>query len=180
MKILSVILIVTTFIFLSSCDLFNMKHDPKLPPITTDGKNTFGCLVNGKVFLNEGSFGFGNGVYAELQFATDSIGVNLYAGNSSTQQNLILSIFDTPALQVGKIYNLNNPEFFVRYVDYSGNPPWCNYKNVISGNIKLLKFDITNAQNKIIAGTFEVTASSTDCNDTMNIKQGRFDISDFQ
>ena len=180
MKILSVILIVTTFIFLSSCDLFNMKHDPKLPPLTTEGNDTFGCLVNGNLFLPEAPFGYGTGVYAELQGVnTDTVGINLYATNSTTDHNLIISIFDTPTLQVGKIYNLSDAKFFVDYTDYS-NTPSCTYKKVISGDLKLLKFDITNPKHMIIAGIFEFDASSADCTDTVNVTQGRFDVSDFQ
>ena len=160
---------------MSSCNLFD--NDPELPPITTEGKGTFGCLVNGKLFLNEGVSGFGNGLYAELQTAQDSIGINLYAGNSATQQNLIMSIFDTPSLQVGKVYDLSDPLFFLDYTKYS-NSSSCIYREVISGSIKLLKFDISNPQNRIIAGTFEFSASSADCNDTVKVTHGRFDIND--
>jgi len=33
--------------------------EPELPPITHEGKNTFGCLVNGKVWVAEVDGGFG-------------------------------------------------------------------------------------------------------------------------
>lgn len=172
-------LVIATLLFLSSCDLSNIKHDPKLPPITTEGNNTFGCLVNGEIFIPEAPAGYGSGVYGEWQSLTDTVGVNIYASNVTTKQTLIISIFDTPNLQVGKIYRLSKTNLTIDYVDYSKKPS-CYYKTIIDANIKLLKFDLTNPQRKIIAGTFEYTMSSTDCMDTINTTEGRFDISDFQ
>ncbi len=176
MKIFFTVLSIAALLFFSSCDLFN--NEPELPPITAEGKGTFGCLVNGKLFLNEGVSGYGNGLYAELQTATDVARIVIYSGNSSTKQNLILSIRDKPTLQVGKVYDLSDSIFLLDYTEYKKIPS-CSYRTAISGNVKLLKFDVTNAS-KIIAGTFEFTASSIDCKDTITVTQGRFDISDVQ
>ena len=177
MKTLSTILAIASLAFLSSCDLFD--NDPELPPITTEGKGTFGCYVNGKLFLNEGVSGFGNGLYAELQKTPDVARIVIYVSNSSAKQTLIMSIRDLPTLQVGKIYNLlSDPLFFFDYIDYSTTPSCTyTYMEVISGNIKLLKFEVTNPQRMIISGTFEFTASSVKCGE-ISITSGRFDISD--
>jgi len=174
MKTLFNILAIASLFFIGSCDLFD--DDPELPPITTEGKGTFGCLVDGKLFLNKGVSGFGNGLYAELQKSADVTRIVIYASNSAIKQNLIISIRDLPTLQVGKIYDLlSDPLFFLDYTDYSITPS-CTYREVISGNVKLLKFEITNPQRMIIAGTFELTAKSVGCGET-SITSGRFDIS---
>ena len=176
MKTLSTILAIASLSLLTSCDIFD--NEPELPPITTEGKGTFRCLVDGKLFLPNAPFGYGSGVYAELQYGSvDTVGVNIYATNSSQHKNLLISIYDSPTLLVGKIYDLSNPSFFLQYLDPRDNST-CTYRKVISGNIKLLKFDITNSQTKIVAGTFEFTASSVGCNDTVTVTNGRFDIND--
>lgn len=177
MKILSAILIVTSLL-LSSCDLFNIKHDPKLPPITTDGNDTFGCLINGNLFLPETSFGYGAGVHAELLKNDTISSVNIYASNQSTSQSLFISVLDKPELKVGYTYELSDTTTCgIQYIIYSSKPS-CEYIKVIKGSIKLLKFDLSNPQHKVISGTFEFSTSSVECKDTAILADGRFDIGD--
>ena len=80
-------------VFYSACN----EDEDKLPPITMEGKNTFGCLVNGKVFVSKGRIG-NVGAYAEVQYAQDTIGVNLYAMNSEADQSFVFSFYDSPDL----------------------------------------------------------------------------------
>ena len=42
--------IILCALFYSACN----EDEDELPPVTMEGKNTFGCLVNGKVFELEG------------------------------------------------------------------------------------------------------------------------------
>lgn len=175
MKTICVIFATASLAFISSCDLFD--NAPELPAITTQGKGTFGCFVNGGLFTNEGVSGFGNGLYAELQQTTDVTRVVIYASNTSTKQNLIISIRDLPTLQVGKKYDLlSDPLFFVDYTNYSTTPS-CSYRDIVSGSLEFLKLEITNPEKMIISGTFEIKATSTTCGE-INISSGRFDIND--
>ena len=80
-------------VFYSACN----EDEDKLPPITMEGKNTFGCLVNGKVFVSKGRIG-NVGTYAEVQYVQDTIGVNLYAMNSEADQSFVFSFYDSPDL----------------------------------------------------------------------------------
>jgi hypothetical protein len=171
MKAFLFILVLATLPSLSSCQLFG--NEPELPPITTEGKGTFGCLVNGELLLNDAPWGYGTGAYVELQKIADTVGVNIYAGSSSQRKNLIISVWDSPTLQVGKIYNLK--DFDAIYTDYSSTIS-CQYRTVISGSIKFLKVNTTTP---IVAGIFEFTASSIDCQDKVTITSGRFDINQF-
>jgi hypothetical protein len=177
MKAFLTILILATLLALSSCQLFDNEHE--LPPITTEGKGTFGCLVNGKVFLPEAPWGYGSGVSAEL-FKNDTLSsVNIYAGNTNTRQTLFISVLDEPEIMIGKLYDLTDTtKCGFHYVDYSGSFT-CDYESLISGHLQFLKFDVTNTT-KIIAGTFELTSSSVDCKDMTIVTKGRFDISDVQ
>lgn len=150
-------------LFYSACN----EDQDELPPVTMEGKNTFGCLVNGKFFVSKGRIG-NVGTYAEVQYAQDTIGVNLYAMNSETDQSFVFSFYDSPDLLESKRYEL--PEYTVFYSTKD-----CDYRidNLINGWIALSKYDI-NAQ--IISGTFEFTAYSPNCGDTIRVTDGRFDI----
>ncbi len=96
MKTLFTILAIASLASLSSCDLFD--NEPELPPITTEGKGTFGCYVNGNLFLPEAPSGYGNGIRAELFKNSTLTSVNIYAGNSSTKQTFIIAILDNSGI----------------------------------------------------------------------------------
>ena len=55
MKLLNAALLVSIFssIFLISCRKENTDEE-LLPPITQNGANTFGCLINGKIYTQKG------------------------------------------------------------------------------------------------------------------------------
>ncbi len=121
MKTLITILTIVSLAFLSSCDLFG--DDPELPPITTEGKGTFGCLVNGKLFLPNAPLGYGSGVRAEL-FANDTINaLNIYASNNVAKQNIFISILDKPDLRISNTYDLSDiTRCGFEYLNYSTSP----------------------------------------------------------
>ncbi len=175
MKTMFTILAFASLSFITSCDVFD--KEPELPPITTEGKGTFGCLVNGKLFLPNAPLGYGSGVYAELQTYPDTLGISIYVSNSATKQTLVIFIYDTPTLEVGKVYNLTHAKFSVDYIEYSDMSS-CRYQTIIDGSLTLLKLDIANPERMIAAGTFEFEESSIDCQDTIIVTSGRFDISD--
>lgn len=127
--------IILCALFYSACN----EDEDELPPVTMEGKNTFGCLVNGKVFVSKGRPG-NVGTYAEVQYAQDTIGVDLYAMNSETDQTLIFSFYDSPDLLESKRYDLLKYTVFYTTKD-------CDYRsdNLINGWIELSRYDI-NAQ----------------------------------
>ena len=53
------LLIVFTFLLLIASSCKKESNKDKLPPATQTGENTFGCLVNGKVFVPKGYDGTG-------------------------------------------------------------------------------------------------------------------------
>ena len=153
-------------LFYGACD----DDGQKLPPITMEGNNTFGCLVNGKIFVSKGRPG-NVGTYAEVQYAQDTIGINIYATNYETDQRFIFSFYDTPDLfEHKRYYFLHAQNYSVFYVTQS-----CDYRidKLIDGWIELNKYDVNRP---IISGTFEFTAYNPDCGDTIKVTDGRFDI----
>ena len=138
----------------------------KLPPATQSGKNTFGCLVNGKAFVPS--------------LITDVIAIY--------QQGILqMSGYrNSPGLSIGmdiledhygplttKSYPLNN------YPDSSGGAAYlpsganafCD-TNAFTGSITLTKLDRVNY---IVSGTFEFVSAAIGC-DTLKVTNGRFDI----
>lgn len=139
----------------------------KLPPITQDGKNTFGCLVNGKA-------------YVPLSFdsrAVYQLGILQVFGNLFKPfRTIALVIRETNNGLLGNIsYDLN------KFPDSSGEASFemnelisCTYKpeDCLSGRATLSKIE---RKNYIVAGTFDFTTVSQAC-DTLRITNGRFDI----
>jgi hypothetical protein len=138
-----------------------------------EGKNTFGCLVNGKLFVSKGPLGQ-SGLHAEISNYRDTIGVIIYASNTSVNKVLIVSIYDSPTLQTGKSYDLKNPNFQVQYTDYA-NSNSCTYESVQEGYVTFSKFDLSK---NIVSGTFAITILSNNCKDLVSVTQGRFDIAE--
>ena len=162
------ICVVTSPLLYSSCN----EDEEKLPPITMEGKNTLGCLLNGKVWLPEMRFFNQGGIYTELQTAVDTVGINIYADNANGDDGITISFFDSPILQAGSVYDLSNPEFYLMYNNHADGKI-CLYDSVLSGVVSLLKFD---ARSQIISGTFEFRVYSPDCDAIANVSDGRFDL----
>lgn len=168
---------VATLWILSACDFLGSDSKPQLPPVTTEGRGTFGCFVNGELFLADAPLGYGTGVFAELETFPDTLGLFIYASNSNAGGTLVIYFFGSPTLEVGKSYDLAHHKFSVDYIKYNSTTS-CRYQSVISGSIKLLKFNIANPEHMIVAGTFEFVETSIDCQDTVVVTSGRFDIND--
>ncbi|TPE45273.1 DUF6252 family protein [Pontibacter mangrovi] len=152
----------------SSCK--KHKNEPQLPPATREGKNTFGALVNGEVWLPKGK---PNLYQSSLDVVYDPEyqggDLNIIAYKHETDE--YLSLFMTQLDHEGT-YSLNNPEmgaagFASAACDYRNN----NSEISRTGKLEITKLDLTNG---IIAGTFEFTLAKPGC-DTIRVTEGRFD-----
>jgi len=150
-------------LFYGSCD----EDENELPPITMEGKNTFGCLVNGKVWLPKGRAG-SSGFFADM---TINNFLSILADNDNSGVRLILS--DKIGIQANKIYTFKNDTTFNAEYYKSAENITCFYKytHLIYGKIQLSKLEA-----EFISGTFEFTTYNPDCGDTIKVTQGRFDI----
>lgn len=149
----------------------------QLPPATQTGANTFGCLVNGKVFVPKGYDGTGR-PNPHIQFDYDlngqpylSIETNLFVNSNS--QGGVLLVFR----------NLNSIRYYSTDNDLRFTVGWPDVLSMCGGQTidttvkswgggRITKLDIPN---RIIAGTFDFKYKTIQC-DTVRITDGRFDI----
>jgi hypothetical protein len=140
-----------------------------------EGKNTFGCLVNGKVWLPDGSkfidpvsaFYF-QGALTQRWF------LDFGAQNVDQGSGFVFGVADNPIL-VDRYYMLTDTITIteVHYGENSFGHIGCDYEqeHVVEGRIKILKLNP-----QIVAGTFEFTSFNPSCGDTLKVTKGRFDI----
>jgi DNA-binding beta-propeller fold protein YncE len=178
MKSLSSFIHTFTFLCLTF-SLFTCKQTDLLPQATQEGKNTFGCLINGKAYIPDGGNGFlppkpVNGgftvsygakrlsifvrVYAKdnrrVQIYVDDYVVGRYLLNSDTRTQ--------PASLEPKSYGL--------YISPEGDEYVTSSK--YTGQVTILKADTTTG---VISGSFYFKAY-TPTGQTVSISDGRFDV----
>jgi hypothetical protein len=161
------------------------KHQQKtsvdqLPPATQTGANTFGCIVNGKVFVPKGNsltprlkcaYQFLNTDYSKGYF------FQLSAGDLSNSNDITGVGIYTDSLQVSTgNYNLGDNKKGYAYASYviinnqQNNSLYT--QTSLPGQLTITKLDETN---QIVAGTFWFTIVNTN-GDTIKVTDGRFDM----
>jgi hypothetical protein len=148
---------------LHACSWFG-DPSPSLPPETQNGAETFGCLINGKVFTaNEVRKDYDGGI--------------MVGGTNKDNLSVVFSI-DNLNKTGTYYYTRNNLGCFTlngcRY-GLQGTP--------LSGKVEITKFErgedkANNLRWLIVSGRFEgvITSGSPNCKDTLRITQGRFDV----
>ena len=171
----------TTFLILFvACTLFaSCKKDQEdtLPPATQVGAGTFGCKINGKVFIPKGSSGTG-APNPHIQYDYDlngkpylSIIGDLY--NNQTVEGETLVAYRN-ITQAGEYLTPQNFNFSVGWPQIIGNCSTVTFDTTIKkwGGGMITKLDIPN---RIISGTFDFKFKTQQC-DTVYVTEGRFDI----
>lgn len=137
--------------------------DPALPPITSSGAGTFGCMVDGVLYIPSGSYHD-----AYVQSTSEMIAITA----SGADGTFNLSVTDTTtAIVTGKEYYFDNKE---RSIQCSVNGLQCSgFDKPVSGFIRFSKIDY---DKRVIAGVFQFTVFSQKCNRIINVTDGRFDL----
>ena len=163
-------------VLLSILSCTKTEEIDKLPPLTTEGKNTFGCLVNGKAWIPETDGGLFN---EKLSVRYENGGLNLSARIRNDKENLHKSIIVTANFtNLGK-YQIPPPPFSGEiYFDLNNVPigtTACTRYKCLPENteIEILYTDISQ---RIISGKFSYKNLKNDCGDILNITEGRFDV----
>uniref|UniRef100_UPI0040470895 DUF6252 family protein n=1 Tax=Mariniflexile sp. TaxID=1979402 RepID=UPI0040470895 len=142
----------------------------QLPPATQTGKNTFGCLVNGKPFvvINTAKItaiyqGGGLSIAGEIDVNNFFSEVSMFISESAIGKEITDN----------KTYTLNNDSTLKG--QYYREDKNCFYYTTLSntGFLEIKKIDKINF---IVSGTFEFQAISNDCDETIDITNGRFDM----
>jgi hypothetical protein len=174
----------TLFVLATCFTLSSMQceKDQILPPVTQTGADTFGCLVDGKIFLPKGSlfsppskqlyYQFVNGVYHFSIGISNKINkndklksLNISAhGLTLEEKTYKFGIVDTPGIFGGSysVYHLYDNGTID---EYSTDP-------ILQGEITITKFDQVNY---IISGTFWFDAINKD-GKKVEVREGRFDM----
>ncbi|MEO0555688.1 MAG: DUF6252 family protein [Bacteroidota bacterium] len=139
----------------------------QLPPATQEGKNTFGCFVNGEAWVTKTSID----ASAIYQGGFLQIGANIEESNRDEGIGLRID----ELISENTIYNITKvvENGSVRFVNSTNTVCFYDYENAISGNITVSKFTLV--QPYIVSGTFEFTTALNGC-DTIRVTNGRFDL----
>lgn len=150
--------------------------EPTLPPITQTGENTFGCYVNGELWLPKGGWmdpklqvGYLNGqldLRAVRHHQESLSSLRIYLGGIFSDTSFVIhNYFDSAAA-------FQSFTFF--YAPYSENLIYDYHAiSINSGEMTLLKLDTAN---HIMSCTFHFIGIDSVLNDTVRIEDGRFDI----
>lgn len=161
----------------------------QLPAATQTGANTFGCMVDGKLFYpRDGTPSVGSGAKAIIWWGSPSsydyseLDVNNFKDGKPVN-NFIMHLQDIHTIGIGEyvwkesnfkngIDGLMQNYLFIRAFDYSNNTwKWYgSYEN--SGKTIITKY----GGQPIISGTFSGKLKSQDGNSEISITNGRFDI----
>lgn len=177
MKKCSSILLAFALILSFGCD--KNDDDPKekqLPPITTEGKNTFGCKIDGELFIADVNFSVG-GPMPVVAYRQDS---NRFVIQGTQEENdqlkdvKIRSYIDfTSSTQTMSA----NSSSVIGYTDYSLIGTTCAdyyYDTSNLGTINVIHLDTLN---HIFSGTFQMVLLNNSCSpNQIHITHGRFDV----
>lgn len=180
MKLLSVLSMILTFTVLTASMCRKKPVDPidQLPPETQTGANTFGCLVDGKVFIPKGDPFGGPIKKAAYQFVNGGFRFLISGSRSTSSETASIGIFaDSLQLSVG-IYDLTNKDipsklygqYAIAQLGTLGETYLTNQTN--RGQLVIKKFDTVN---QIVSGTFWFDAKNVN-GQISQIKEGRFDL----
>ncbi|MFA0963245.1 hypothetical protein AB9P05_15690 [Roseivirga sp. BDSF3-8] len=168
---LTSIFFIVALLILPGCFLFGGNDDdPKpapippieqLPPLTTEGKGTFGCLINGEAFVSY----YPNTL---ADYSTDDL-IDMVADFRDLEASISVAI--TPFNREEEIYYF--PSSDMQFSIGSGEDV-CDYRawDNIEGWVEVSDF---NPFDEYVSGTFEYTAVNEMC-DTLRVTDGRFDL----
>ena len=189
MKNLPLLLLVCLFgLLLPSCDDDNIYIPPepveetplekldRLVPITQTGANRFGCLINGKVWRNQG----GSVLQSDINshYFTDSIRFTVrasrYSSNDNWSETQYLSFFEDDLTQsLGESYfpKRNSEAFRGRW----GSPNYEGKYYLIDTSFNEVL--ITHVDEEVLSGSFQYLLHHEDTGEVLEVTNGRFDVS---
>ncbi|MFS4483930.1 hypothetical protein ACKGJY_12995 [Hyunsoonleella sp. 2307UL5-6] len=149
----------------------------QLPPMTTTGENTIGCLVNGEPFTDSGLM---NNFY---QFVNGEsvLAINWEQGTTNNSKRGQIAISNIEIVE-GETYIINISDFLEDDYNGSSGTFTTNTPQLFgqfetdqdnTGFITFIRFDDTN---NIMSGTFQFEAKEITTGQIISITNGRFDL----
>ena len=155
----------------------------ELPPETQTGANTFGCLLNGQLFIPEGGGLSGPSLSCIYQLLLSGTPSGYTFALSATNKKDVSSIttigfgFDSVKISIG-LYNLTHrvngsgAGVVNLYTNTSPNGDLYSTNTMFQGQLNLKKFDTVN---QIASGTFWFDATNSQ-GKKVEVREGRFDV----
>ena len=179
MKLRCYLFFLTVFVCLSG---FHCKKDKtpaeQLPPETHTGSGTFGCLINGSVFLPKGTPLAGPILSCGDQYINGGYYFQLKARQDIGSRTLTIALF-TDSLEIlqGKVLRLSQKNLsgyaYGQHGHYElSSSPQLFYTDSI--NVGELKINFLDTINRVVSGTFWFDAM-TSTGEKVQIREGRFD-----
>lgn len=176
----NLLFLLTVTLTLSCCNKNDDDQPPtnpidQLPPATQTGAQTFGCLINGEVFVPPI---FGNNApsaFYQLLNGTYTLGISGRSNANGGIKSIIIGGIDIPSINetTYALESLNSGVFYSLYDFENEGDSVTYYTNEdLPGILTITNFDQINF---IISGTFEFTILDNDGNE-INITNGRFDM----
>ncbi|WP_027418127.1 hypothetical protein [Crocinitomix catalasitica] len=157
------------------------KYDPNvMPPLTHTGENTFGCYIDGELFVAGGGTSFWDipaisGSYDESTKKIVIQGTRYLDSLISDNVKIRSFVLDGPGVYE---YTYNVESGSRGYTSWGMSR--CNYTYESKPDFDLGKITITylNEEENIIAGTFYINLINSDCDGhtILKITDGRFDF----
>ncbi|MES2560373.1 MAG: DUF6252 family protein [Bacteroidota bacterium] len=147
--------------------------EEQLPPITTTGAGTFGCRVNGKVWVAKSNKTGWSSTYASISRNNDllvHISGNILLDNS--RDDLINLTFFYDSSNYYPLYLRKDNVPAGKYTDILANKFW-RTDSLIGGGVTISKLDTLT---QIISGIFQFSCIQKETQDTLHITEGRFDM----
>ncbi len=173
-------LFVFCLLVLTSCLKDKLKvttSQPTLPPITNEGKNTFGCYVNGKLWLPLGYDGYARSEYYPWSIASQTIPEvygNLRLVTFNREDKSGFSIKIQKVFEKGKnmVYTSSDLKSYLLFVSNQST-----YYNYVEDTSNLLVISRLDTIDKIVSGTFQFKLiNELNKLDTLKVTDGRFDL----
>ena len=178
-------ILLLAFIMLTANCCEKDDDPPQLPPITQTGEETFGCMINGELWLPHGSFP-SPATWVKLSVESTKLPYRFWqietgqGAASSTGFHITENI-----MKEGTIPLLNKSteekdtviyaSFFSEEIGVEIGKNLFEIKSIESGELTILKLDTIN---KIISGIFYFDAYNPD-GLKVEVREGRFDLSIF-
>ena len=173
-RIYSFIMFFAFILFVAgSCE---KDKNPQLPPITQTGAGTFGCLVNGDIWLPELVIAFPTEPKVSAELVREN-GYRMWeiGASQGAASSFYFGIYED-SLKIGKI-NISVDEMIGRGIGLyffskkfeSSSFAW---EEGLSGELNITKLDTVNM---ILSGTFWFDAINM-LNEKVEVRDGRFDL----
>ena len=174
-KLLCIIIACANIFAACKKDKTNVEPADQLPLATQTGANTFGCLVNGELFINKGADG-NNSNYrltVDPNFQNGSLQIRVYSLQNNKYKKININSNNINSVGTYNVFGNGGPLF----IDFINENTQCSFNQNINcylnGRLIVTRYDIFNG---IFSGSFEFKLKDPSYNcDTIRITEGRFD-----